>query len=434
MSNKNNIDDLFRRSETRLTRRPSPRTWDRLESRLDNHNMRGANKPNPWMKYAGMVAAVLVLALAASTLTMFTNQNPGNQYAMLDTDLMDISSYKNNSFVKYVDYQKEYLKSDKIFAEGDIERGFIRKPIETNNARDESLAEAKIRKKEKKSEARAKPKNITVRESEKLKDFDPVVEEIKESPAMNGFNNNANGLGNTLGIDDSSQSDELALESFTEAEDEREEAVESSVPPNTTTPNPPPSSSSGTPGAIAHSKEDSKPDYGTTTKSNVVASYDLNRDEESFMDVSSESEEDKNDNPLSQFAWLIGEWKEKGRKGSESIEVWRQIDDYTIQSNGLLKVNGVALFSDKITLRRKGENLVLETQTNNSPQTLAFDFKEWDNDMAIFENGTDRISIQKNSRNKFTILFDGISSFDLDYLQQRNQLQSNQAIREMKRK
>ncbi len=69
MKKEKDIFDLFRENQHKLSRKPSPQTWQKLERRLNRRNLHSGH--SGWVSLA---AAVLLLVGVIGLLTLFANQ------------------------------------------------------------------------------------------------------------------------------------------------------------------------------------------------------------------------------------------------------------------------------------------------------------------------------------------------------------------------
>lgn len=79
MGNRKDIFDLFRDNEHKLSHAPSPRTWRRLERRLDSHRSRHRHS---FVRSLAIVAAVVVLAVFTFMATIGFGEQRGRLFAL----------------------------------------------------------------------------------------------------------------------------------------------------------------------------------------------------------------------------------------------------------------------------------------------------------------------------------------------------------------
>lgn len=98
------MENLFRNNQHKLNERPSARTWERLESRLDDHRRRGrVTMIRQW----SMAAAVLLLFGIVGLLgTLNFNQNDNAPIADSQIEYLNVSP-SEQSVEQLIDYQNK---------------------------------------------------------------------------------------------------------------------------------------------------------------------------------------------------------------------------------------------------------------------------------------------------------------------------------------
>ena len=81
MKQKKSIVDLIRENQDKLNERPSPRTWKKLESKLDN---RRSKSQTFLYRQLAMAAAVVALVAVISLLAVLSNQKNA-KYAAVES-------------------------------------------------------------------------------------------------------------------------------------------------------------------------------------------------------------------------------------------------------------------------------------------------------------------------------------------------------------
>ena len=113
MKDKKDISDLIRDNQHKLEERPSERTWERLESKLDNRRSKG----NSFLyRQIAMVAAVVALVAVISLITVVSDK-PSSPIAKADTltqvenwvmqDLETVYTDANTNIRLVVEFQKQ---------------------------------------------------------------------------------------------------------------------------------------------------------------------------------------------------------------------------------------------------------------------------------------------------------------------------------------
>lgn len=103
------MENLFRKNQHKLNERPSARTWERLESRLDDHRRRGrVTMIRQW----SMAAAVLLLIGVVSLLGTFGNLTSDN--APIADSQMEYLNVSPSEQAESVEQIRRY--QDKLYA------------------------------------------------------------------------------------------------------------------------------------------------------------------------------------------------------------------------------------------------------------------------------------------------------------------------------
>lgn len=112
MKNNKDISDLIRENQHKLNERPSPRAWEKLESKLDNHHQK--SRTFLYRKLA-MAAAVVALVAVISLLAVVTQSNP-DKTAMRQNetptewgaqDLEAVYNDGNKNLRQVIEFQRE---------------------------------------------------------------------------------------------------------------------------------------------------------------------------------------------------------------------------------------------------------------------------------------------------------------------------------------
>ena len=113
MKDKKDISDLISSNQHKLEERPSERTWERLESKLDNRRSKG----NSFLyRQIAMVAAVIALVAVISLITVVSDKQ-SSQMAKVDSltqvenwvmqDLETVYTDANTNIRLVVELQKQ---------------------------------------------------------------------------------------------------------------------------------------------------------------------------------------------------------------------------------------------------------------------------------------------------------------------------------------
>ncbi len=113
--------ELFKENSYKLDEQPTPRTWKRLERRLDAHKRQNRYQTN-WT--LGMVAAVLGLVVLVGLLSVSYESNLGPALAEEEASpryLEELASIDNEGEinpVKIMEFQKHYQEKTSQITEG----------------------------------------------------------------------------------------------------------------------------------------------------------------------------------------------------------------------------------------------------------------------------------------------------------------------------
>ncbi len=117
--------ELFKENSHKLSERPTPRTWRRLERRLDSHNRQNRYQNN-WT--LGMVAAVLGIVACIGLLTFSFNENKSTPVALEDAspryleELASVDTEDDLNPIRVIEFQRHYQDKSSPIAEGTILR------------------------------------------------------------------------------------------------------------------------------------------------------------------------------------------------------------------------------------------------------------------------------------------------------------------------
>ncbi len=481
MEEKDKIYELFRRNEHKLSRKPSQRAWERLDSRLDRHqqNRHRGGTNSGWLKYSGMVAAVLIMVFTASVLTINTQMGEKAQFASADEEMMagelqDLPSMgEKSSFLKIVQYQKEYQNHfARKVTEGEV--NWVLKPREENTTtiykgeaiasndiieKDEiieGIGNEKLRKNESNSLVSTgaitsngidghfgndeilledKQQVMSNMTSVKIQEDIAVRQEIDAMSKEDVF------MFNVKTKDKESAQKESADIAIAEENIFKDQKVAASKPtPMPASPVMPTATSTGNGAYVQEMESTTTKESSSEAAADKEVEYELNA-EEGFSMMDEVAENEGEGNSMSIFNWLLGEWKENTSNG-ESKEEWVKIDDSTLVGQGSLVTNGVTIFSEKMEIRKIGDDFYMFITLDNSNKKTKYELVSHNNRMLLFENKKvdfpNQLVLYKNSKNNFTTtLQNSLDSNNApgvgNYLQQRNQLVNQKISRNLKR-
>lgn len=116
------VEKLFRANQHRFTEKPSKETWNRLESRLDDHFGRSRNRRLNRQRPIAMAAALLILIVMVGVISMLTD----NQRSVSGTSpqasiqFEEIHSDSDEQVVQVIEFtRKHHDRLAKPISEGD---------------------------------------------------------------------------------------------------------------------------------------------------------------------------------------------------------------------------------------------------------------------------------------------------------------------------
>ena len=126
--NDKSLFELFRRNEYKLNERPSPRTWDRIERRLDNHRRRPLHVIR---RTLSMVASLAILVVLLFILSMYGREKNAKVTAfkpMTFETLAAQDAHNASSSPSLVTLSHQYYKKQVVLPETDQKKKIIAKP------------------------------------------------------------------------------------------------------------------------------------------------------------------------------------------------------------------------------------------------------------------------------------------------------------------
>ena len=208
MKNKKDISDLIRDNEHKLEERPSARTWERLEGKLDNRRSRG----NTFLyRQIAMAAAVVALVAVISLITVLSDKQ-NSQFAKADVsnsiedwivqDLETVYTDANTNVRLVIEFQKEL----KARYANPIEEGAQEKKLVASNRtftgsvnRPEELIK----------------KMLTVKNSKNQVEADVIAMEENESASIEAISNNSKLSPSNARVSEVKKSDDLVKQYLT---------------------------------------------------------------------------------------------------------------------------------------------------------------------------------------------------------------------------
>lgn len=417
MKRKQDIEKIFQDREHQLEERPSNRAWTRLESRLDG-NRSIKRRPRPAFRIMSMAATLLFLvATIALMSTLFRTQN--NQTAssapLLDPPVMEeLGDFDDQKgvYAIAVSFQRYLNQSPNVFAEGAQNKKLI-PPSKVNSSPPEDkgfLATATVKKR-----------------NETLKEANEAVAEIKVAPTTPDASANYSFEAAPESIEPLAMADvaknDVATYDVTPPKDFKTNAGASELPSS---------------GAMAK-KEKAEAELEKTN------SYSRSRQAEK-IELSGNVvtyEADLSLTGVEQFQWLIGQWVAPLGENRQTIEQWRQKDQFTIEGRGQLVVNGDTTFTEGMKIQKIGADLYYILALDENNKEVRFQLHSLEADRAVFqtdEQGVpNELIIQQYNFDNFSTTLQNVAPTEIEenqrnYLQNRNNIELNQrTVRNMSR-
>jgi len=454
MSEKDKIYELFRQNEHKLAEKPSRRAWERVDARLDRHN---AKLQSPvWLRYGGMVAAVMILVLTASLLVMnngvVTNDN---QVAFNDAEektapqLLDFKDDGNiDNHLRIVAYQNEYKNRENRISEssiaGDLRpRGAKRtKRIAADkNEFDDAIAlndvvanDNRMEKPEmERMDVEALDENIEIVEvarnmvtvdMPKLME-EELLKEKKKEAAME----KEEAADEELAVEEVKSRTEAAVETLTTSGTTVEPAAIAVMP---TAPG------KGNANYEVDMTPEPMPAIAEEESSVGGVKYDVNADDGGFMEMKDEEAESLS---LSDFDWLLGTWKGKVN-GSVSKETWTKMSTTSYKGRGILTGGGTTLFMEKMELRITDVGTYLTISLGKKNKRVAYRMTSNNGYTIVFTNNSvdfpKKIILTKKSDETFSLVMQAGDTENLDneqvnYLENRNVIEGAKMVRSLRK-
>ncbi len=102
--------DLFRDNQHKLSERPSPQAWRKLEQRLDAHKNR--HRQSWFSSHLGMVAAILLLVVSITVISVLTNHKKEMQAGAVEAVPSQMeqltASADQQEILKVVEFSRRY--------------------------------------------------------------------------------------------------------------------------------------------------------------------------------------------------------------------------------------------------------------------------------------------------------------------------------------
>lgn len=488
MKNKKDLFDLFRESEHKLEERPSNDAWRKLERKLDTRQTRHTTTI---YRQLAMVAAVIALVAIISVISLLVEKQNDQFAAANDTQapyhLEDLEVYTDasNTPYKIVEFQRAHHSriSNPTIQEGSRNQRLVavntiyqetssttlladnkgyQKTASDNNTSittadvDVSKPIAMLEKEAKVISPSAPP--VITKTTSPVSNTDKIIEKDIVAYEESGFEDTEDVVMDEAIVITSTEIEPPAAKPTTTVKPEREPdfGQEDVTQAYTHTANSRRTEaqirneSNTSSGGIQYEQDiieakeatDDNIQYASKAKKKSRVTKDETYD--ASLNAASNAIIVGANTPqpgLTKFQWLIGQWKGNSPSGS-SFEDWKMVNDFTIQGKGFIVVNGDTTFTEGMRIQRLGSDLYYILALDESKQAVKFKLKTYVEQQAIFENETlafpNQVIIRKNANNSYTTILQNkaptqIQEEQLNYINQRNVIRNEQAIRNLER-
>ncbi len=450
MKNKKDLFDLFRDNEHKLDERPDSMLWDRLEGRLDQsseaHRAPSRNGWKQWMSMAGVMLALIVVISVVNMMLKGENgdrQSAENKGIMPTLEMEEIGIFSDKGPNYTVgEYQKMLARLNT----SPILEGDPNKKIRIQESVFASLSERS------KQQIASVDKILRAEEAVNAKKAGPKEIETKFKDSKRVVSAEANEMVKAEAIEvpryanENVSADHGSSDDAVYADMVMDEAATTSAPP---------------PAAANMEMEESV----------AAGAMDLNVMKNKVSVAATEAQAG-----IQQFEWLLGKWEAPGsdqirkeearsdsrakKKKSESakmtkdmgqnmiasnrsVEEWKPLDEFTIEGQGYLVVNGDTTFTESMQIKKIGSDLYYVLALDDSGNQVKYRLKTYTEKGAVFENEEvafpNQVILQRDfSNSNFTTLLQNktpaqINTEQQEYFQNRNMIRSEQVKRVMNR-
>ncbi len=382
MKQPKDIFDLFRDNQHKLEERPSPRTWDRLERRLDQHRQRPRRQ---FPRLFSLVAAVVGLVAMITVISfMFRSVSSGDMAAadaptaIFVVEDLNTSPENERGFYDIVEFQNKY--NDRLA-----------NPIREGQPRKRLMARAE------------RPVNLSPSTDLLLAEATPTIE---QAPVV---------LDSEIATPEpTAELMSPATEAVAGIGDEVEDVVVSSYALSEA------DGYAEAPGAKDEIAEAPATEKLSASRARAKRETQLNSTQDNSVVNGLPVAEG-----LSQFQWLLGKWQ--GVVNAKiSVEQWQQLDARTLKGTGFLVVDGKTTFVEGMNIQQIGSDVYFIADLDGDGQTVQYLLKSNNGQLAIFENQDidfpNQVIIQKTNLNNFTTIYQNAAPVIEPTLEQQNYL------------
>jgi len=423
MKREKDIFDLFRRNQHKLDERPSNDAWERLESRLDDHQKR--SRPSLLYRQMTMAAAVLLLIGLVSVLSLYMNPARDGMANIELTPapkiLEDLPVYTDAGGGKYrmVEYQRRINTNPRSIPEGGVHKKLVAQtntPIITNDHHHIAM------------DTPTKDIHSSSHGATSVSAYETVASTTTSSPIEQPETEsviamNMEEMEKSEGMPEVDHAYDVSTSTYSEEEMVLKEKAEEAKKEE------------------AHKYADRKAKSKKARKQERTASSAAPKRTLDAATNAIEFISEENQPGLDQFNWLIGKWTGNANE-AQSVEQWRQTDEFTIEGKGYLIVNGKTTFTEEMSIQKIGQDLYYMLILDNTGQQVRYKLKTYQNQQAVFENNEvafpKQVILNKTDNNEFSTILQNAKPVDINrsqqsYFSNRNFIRPEQVERNLRR-
>ena len=428
MKSQKDIFDLFRENQHKLDERPSADVWDRLEQKLDDTKPAKRIIPRGYRQLI-MAASILLLVGMVSFFSIFLQQKKHSFSQANKTAIQSpvpkqfedlIYTDANDGLYKMVAYQRKLNTNPRnVIQEGAPHKKLIaqRNAFDGNGqtpGTTQANADKLIALLEKKNKEYSK------------KDIAKIINQNHPSTTTVDKTTNGNMADADVVITSNAN-----LESAEEYVYNKHESA--NVPPAKPMAENTPKAKKRARTNNAKIKESAEDRFYTEHENSASVS--------SPSTTAGVNAEEVAQPQLPQFNWLVGQWEGPANNG-QSVESWKQIDEFTIQGKGSLMINGKITFTENMSIKKIGNDLYYILSLDQKGDPIHYKLKTYTGQIAVFENTNiafpNQVVLQQMDALNFkTILQNNaptqINDTQNSYFKNRNFIRQEQVERSMRR-
>ena len=172
------------------------------------------------------------------------------------------------------------------------------------------------------------------------------------------------------------------------------------------------------------------------SKKTTVANMKVAKDQEtSYTEVDGVGVKHEN-NTLSDFRWLLGDWEQQSRQ-SRNIEKWVMDSSHVITGEAYLMQNDDTLFTEEMEIKQVGKDIYFFQSIESPTYKVPFKLVAQTDTQWVFENQNithpTQIILSNLKQSEYRLEMKNMGQINTELLRQRNSYQSNAIRRSMKK-